>query len=227
MTCKELEGLTTDYLEDALPSAKRLDFEAHLKSCANCQRHLAEMRALIEASHTLGGKLNEEWHIRAAHAEEGFFDNLQARVLDRPRGLRMSYRKLASVALMVLAVGIVGGVWLYHRPAQNIPQNLTIDLSHWMRLRGDEQPVQQPVRLERARLNATILLPVGEEPGEYQVAIQRDGTTIVQAEGEGKFENYITTLHLYLDCSDLKSGAYVLAIREVQRSWEEFPAVIR
>jgi hypothetical protein len=96
-----------------------------------------------------------------------------------------------------------------------------------MRLRGDEQPVQQPVRLDRARLNATILLPVGEEPGEYQVAIQRDGTTIVQARGEGRFENYITTLHVFLDCSDLKSGAYTLAIREIQRSWEEFPAVIR
>ena len=226
MTCKQLEGLITDYLEDALPPPKRLEFEAHLKGCPDCQKHLAEMRALIEASHTLGGKLNEEWHGRAAHGEERFFDNLQARVLDRPRGLKISYRKLAPVALIVLAVGIVGGLWHYHRRTENIPQNLTIDLSHWMRLRGVEQPVQQPVRLKRARLNATIRLPVGEEPGEYDIAIQRDGTTMVQARGEGKVENSITTVHVYLDCSDLKSGAYTLFIRGDQRSWEDFPAIV-
>jgi len=227
MTCKQLEGLITDYLEDALPPPKRLEFEAHLKGCPDCQKHLAEMRALIEASHTLGGKLNEEWHGRAAHGEERFFDNLQARVLDRPRGLKISYRKLAPVALIVLAVGIVGGLWHYHRQTQNLPENLTIDLSHWMRLRGVEQPVQQPVRLKRARLNATILLPVGEEPGDYQVAVQRDGATLVRARGEGKLENYITTLHVYLDCSHLNAGAYALAIQKAQWSKQEFPATVR
>jgi hypothetical protein len=95
-----------------------------------------------------------------------------------------------------------------------------------MRLRGVEQPVQQPVRLKRARLNATIRLPVGEEPGEYDIAIQRDGTTMVQAKGEGKIENSITTVHVYLDCSDLNSGPYTLFIRGEQRSWEDFPAVV-
>ena len=226
MTCKELEGLITDYLEDALAPSKRLEFEEHLKGCANCQKQLAEMRALIEASHALGGKLNEDWHRRATQGEERFFDDLQARVLDRPRGLKSWYRKLAPVAVIVLAVGIVGGLWHYHRQAQKFPEDLTIDLSHWMRLRGVEQPVQQPVRLKRARLNVTILLPVGEEPGEYDIAIQRGSATMVQGRGEGKFENGITIVHAYLDCSDLKSGPYTLFIRADQQSWEDYPAVV-
>ena len=226
MTCKELEGLITDYLEDALPPLKRQEVEAHLKGCANCQKQLAEMRALIEASRTLGGKLNEEWHSRATQGEERFFDDLQARVLDRPRGFRILYRKLAPIAIIVLAAGIVGGLWHYHRQTQKSPEDLRIDLSHWVRLRGVEQPVQQPVRLKRARLNVTILLPVGEEPGQYQVAIQRDGKVIVQGQGEGKFENGITTVHAYLDCSDLKLGPYILFIRADQQSWEDYPAVV-
>jgi hypothetical protein len=94
-------------------------------------------------------------------------------------------------------------------------------------LRGEDQPVQQPVQLERARLNVTIRLPVGEEPGDYQVAVQRDGATLVRAKGEGKLENYITTLHVYLDCSHLKAGAYALAIQKAQWSKEEFPATVR
>jgi hypothetical protein len=230
MTCKELEGLTTDYLEQALASAKRQDFEAHLEGCPNCQKHLAEMRAMIEASHRLGGKLNEEWRARAAQTQGEFFEKLHAKALEKPRAAKESYRKLAPAAGLVAVVAIIGGIWLYRQSEQKttppVSRDLTIDLSHWMRLRGDEQPVQQPVRLERARLNVTIRLPVGEEPGEYRVAIQRDGTTIVQAKGEGKIENYVTTLHVYLDCSGLKSGAYILAIREIQRSWEEFPAVV-
>jgi hypothetical protein len=185
------------------------------------------MRALIEASHRLGGKLNDSWHARAALTEEGFFDKLQARALDRPRGVRPWYQKLAPVAVLLVAFGVLGGLWFHHRPAQDITKSLTVDLSHWEVLRGEDQPVQQPVQLERARLNVTIRLPVGEEPGDYQVAVQRDGATLVRAKGEGKLENYITTLHVYLDCSHLKAGAYALAIQKAQWSKEEFPATVR
>jgi len=226
MTCKELEGLATEYLEEALPSSRRLDFEAHLKTCPACQKYLGEMRALIEASHRLGGRLNDSWQARAAQTQEGFFDTVQVRALDRPRGLRMLHPKLAPVALLVVAFAVLGGLWLYHRPPQIITKDLTIDLSHWETLRGEEQPVHQPVQLERARLNLTILLPLGEEPGDYEVAVQRDGTTLVDAKTEGKFENHITTLHLFLDCSHLKSGPYDLTVRKAHWSRQEFPAVV-
>ncbi len=227
MTCKELEGLATEYLEEALSPSRRLEFEAHLKTCPQCQKNLGEMRALISASHRLGGRLNESWAARAAQTQEGFFDALQARTLERPRGLRSSYRKLIPAAVLVVAFGIFGGLWLYHRPAQNVPKDLTIDLSHWETLRGEGQPIHQPVQLERARLNVTIRLPIGEEPGDYQVEVLQDGATLIQAKAEGKLENNITTLHVYLDCSHLKSGAFVLAIRKAHWSRQDFPAVVR
>jgi len=231
MTCKELEGLTTDYLEEALASPKRQDFEAHLEGCPNCQKHLGEMRALIEASHKLGGKLNDEWRTRAAQTQGEFFEKLQAKVLEKPRPTKESYRKLAPVAGLVAVVAIMGGVWLYYQSEQKtappVSRDLTIDLSHWMRLRGEQLPTQQPVHLARARLNLTIRLPIGEEPGQYEVALRRDGTVLVQAKGDGKIEDHVTTLHVRLDCSSLNAGAYVLAIRQGEGAWEEFPAVMR
>ena len=226
MTCKELEGLTTDYLEEALPSPKRLDFEAHLKGCPTCQKYLGEMRALIEASHKLGGKLNDEWRTQAAQTQGEFFEKLQARVLKKPSAAKEWFRTLAPAAALVLVVAVIGGVWIHHRSVERTPKNLTIDLSHWLLLRGRQQPAQQPVQLERAPLNLTIRLPLGDEPGEYQVAVRRDGTTLVMAKSYGKFEDHITTLRIRLDCSTLKAGAYVLAIRRAESDWEEFPVQV-
>jgi hypothetical protein len=57
--------------------------------------------------------------------------------------------------------------------------------------------------------------------------VQREGATLIQAKSEGKLKNYITTLHVFLDCSHLKSGAYVLTIQKAQWSRQEFPAVVR
>jgi len=225
MTCKELEGLTTEYLEKALPSPKLLDFEAHLEGCANCQKYLGGMRVLIEASHKLGGKLNDEWRTSAGQAQGEFFERLEARALKKPRTSKEWFRKLAPATALILVV-IIGGVWIHHRSVERTPKNLTIDLSHWLLLRGGQQPAQQSVQLESAPLNLTIRLPLGDEPGEYQVAVRRDGTTFVTAKTYGKFEDHITTLHMRLDCSSLKAGAYVLAIRQDEWDWQEYPALV-
>ena len=123
-------------------------------------------------------------------------------------------------------VAIVAGVWLHQQPSHKA-RDLTVDLSHWVRPRGaEQQPNEKPVQLQRARLNLTIRLPIGEEPGEYQVALRRGESTVVQGSSAGKLENQITMLHLQFDCSSLRSGAYVLAIRQDERAWEEYPAVL-
>ena len=226
MTCKELESLATEYLEETLSSTRRQEFEAHLATCPKCQKYLAEMRALIEASHTLGGKLTDEWRARAAETQGEFYEKLQARARDRQEATKQRYRRLAPAAAVAAVVAIVAGVWL-HQQSSHKSRDLTVDLSHWVRPRGaEQQPNEQPVQLELARLNLTIRLPVGEEPGEYQVALRRGEATLVQGSSAGKLENQITTLHLQFDCSSLRSGPYVLAIREDERSWEEYPALV-
>ena len=227
MTCKELENLAIDYLEEILSSTRRQEFEAHLAACAKCQKYLTKIRALIEASHTLGRKITDEWRTRAAETQGEFFEKLQARARDRQEAAKRRYRRLAPVAAVAAVVAIVAGVWLHQQSSHN-SRDLTVDLSHWVRARGaEQQPNEQPVQLERARLHLTIRLPIGEEPGEYQVALWRGESTVVQGRSPGNLESQITTLHLQFDCSSLRSGAYVLAIRQDERAWEEYPAVVR
>jgi hypothetical protein len=226
MTCKELENLATDYLEENLLSNRRQEFEAHLATCPKCKKYLTEMRALVEASHELGGKLTDEWRARAAETQGEFFEKLQARARDTQEATKRRYRRLAAAAAVAAVVAIVTGVWLRQQPSHE-SRDLTVDLSHWVRPRGGEQqPSEQPLQLQRARLNLTIRLPIGEEPGDYQVALRRGESTVLQGRSAGNLESQITTLHLRFDCSGLRSGAYVLAIRQDERSWEEYPALL-
>ena len=48
LTCRELVDLVTDYLEGALPTEDRLDFEHHLVWCSWCRDYLDQVRTTIE-----------------------------------------------------------------------------------------------------------------------------------------------------------------------------------
>jgi anti-sigma factor RsiW len=49
MSCRELVGVVTDYLEGKLPEADRVRLEAHLAECPYCEEYIAQMRQTIEA----------------------------------------------------------------------------------------------------------------------------------------------------------------------------------
>ncbi|HUY15645.1 MAG TPA: zf-HC2 domain-containing protein [Terriglobia bacterium] len=230
MTCKNLEGLITEYLEEALAPPARADFEAHLAACPDCQKRFDETRALIAASHDLGGKINQDWRARAGETEDQFMENLQARALKESSAERKRYPKLAPAAAAVVVIAIAAGVWFHVQTARRAaqPQNLTIDLSHWMLFRGAGQPQQPAKTLKRALLSLTILQPVGTLPGKYQVEVRKNGRVLAHGLATAKFMNGLTALHLRLDCSHLKEGDYILAIRKDDwQEWEEYPVVVR
>jgi anti-sigma factor RsiW len=56
MTCRELVGLITDYVEGTLPAADRRRFDQHLEMCEYCANYVEQMRATIMAL----GELPEE-----------------------------------------------------------------------------------------------------------------------------------------------------------------------
>jgi len=47
LTCRELVGLVTDYLEEALPAPERARFEEHLADCPGCDAYLSQMRVTL------------------------------------------------------------------------------------------------------------------------------------------------------------------------------------
>jgi predicted anti-sigma-YlaC factor YlaD len=48
LTCAELVGLVSDYIEGVLPSAERARFGEHLTVCDGCVNYLDQMRTTIE-----------------------------------------------------------------------------------------------------------------------------------------------------------------------------------
>ena len=95
--------------------------------------------------------------------------------------------------------------------------------------RGDERAKDSAaLTLARGRLNATILLPVGAEPGDYEVQLL-DSTLQSRSTSRGTaaIVDYVTTLQTTLDTSALAPGSYQLAVRRQGEDWRLFPAQLR
>jgi predicted anti-sigma-YlaC factor YlaD len=56
ISCTQLVGLVSDYVEDRLPVQERLRFEEHLAVCGPCRAYFDQMRETIR----LTGELREE-----------------------------------------------------------------------------------------------------------------------------------------------------------------------
>lgn len=148
-------------------------------------------------------------------------------------------RNTMIAAAAVLAVAI-GGAWFALRstgdldrtapPAtQTAPQSAQLDLRPLAVTRSDEQKAEAPpLVVSRGRVNATILLPVGSAPGEYDVRIlDADLRARATARGSAEIRNYITTLEAVIDVSALEAGDYQLALKRTGGEWQMFPLRVR
>jgi hypothetical protein len=230
MICREVDGLITEYLENAMPSSARAEFEAHLTECRECQNRLDETRALIKASHGLGEKLRRERRRKIAdETAEQYIQRLEARFLDESRTANNRYWKLLPAAAAVAVFAIVAGVWIHVANARRAatPLDLTVNLTQEAPLRGAEQPKEVPSEFPRRILNLNIEMPIGSQPGNYEVAIWRDGEILIRAHGPGTLNDGVTTVRVQMDCRRLRVGLYKLLTRLDRWSWENFPMEIR
>ena len=61
ITCQEVVDIVTDYLEEVVDDATRVELEAHLALCEGCDEYLRQMRATISAlGHLPLDSLSEE-----------------------------------------------------------------------------------------------------------------------------------------------------------------------
>ena len=148
-------------------------------------------------------------------------------------------KRLAYAAAAVLVLGIAGSWFALRRAGdadrlarpttQTAPQSARLDLRPLALTRSEEQRVAAaPLVVPRGRVNATILLPVGSSPGEYDVRIlDADLRARVTARGSAEIRNYITTLEAVIDVSALEAGDYQLALRRDGGEWQMFPLRVR
>jgi hypothetical protein len=146
------------------------------------------------------------------------------------------------IAAAVVLVIVASGAWFLlsrppagGRPAAVPGQESAADLRAELDLREysvnrSEQPqtAPPPLSLQRGRLNATILLPVGSEPGPYEVQVlDSELLSKATASGEAAIENHTTTLKTTLDLRALPPGTYRLALRRQGDEWQMFPATLK
>lgn len=135
----------------------------------------------------------------------------------------------AGVGLLVV-IGI--GAWLLVQRSgerQITYQAKVLDLRDKSPLRGTEpNPSQTPEELPRAALALSIYLPVGSEPGKYEVEMGREaGKPLAKAEGLAVLREHIAVLEVKLNLAPLHAGDYRLGIRQAGWSWTYFPVVLK
>lgn len=143
---------------------------------------------------------------------------------------------LAAAAAVTIAVG---GTWLVLRrdsprgvtssTAVGEAQTARLDLRPFAVTRGgDPRPTPDPLVLPRGHVRATILLPVGAEPGLYELRVLDEELSVrATATGEATIRDYVTTIVADLDVSALPPSAYQLGVRRVAGEWQFFPAAVR
>ena len=148
-------------------------------------------------------------------------------------------KRLAYAAAAVLVLGIAGSWFALRRAGdadrlaqpttQTAAQSARLDLRPLAVTRSEEQRVAAaPLVVPRGRVNATILLPVGSSPGEYDVRIlDADLRARATAMGSAEIRNYITTLEAVIDVSALEAGDYQLTLRRDGGEWQMFPLRVR
>ena len=148
-------------------------------------------------------------------------------------------RWMAVAAVLVI---LVGGAWYLLSgppdggPSAGAPEQVSatdlqaeLDLRNYSVTRSEQaQSPPPPLSLQRARLNVTILLPVGSEPGPYEVQVlDSELRSMASASGQADIRNYITTLQTMLDLRSLPPGVYQLALRRQGDEWRMFPASLK
>ena len=231
MTCKETADLVTDYLEGCLTPERQQEVEQHLASCNDCPAYFTQMRQFVNAL-----PLAKE---RAAPAEvppvilEAFLTG------KRPRRARRPGAPQIVVVSTVVVITILAMIWVWNRrntdrgarPGSSLSDNYqaaTLDLRKWSVLRGENNPSNSPLQLPRTPLALSILLPVGREPGAYEITVSRTpGQPLIHASSNGQFEDHITVLHVKVDLTALPTGTYQLGVRQQGWDWTYYPLLLR
>lgn len=109
MNCKELEELSSNYIEGTLNQAAKEEVEAHLEVCIRCRDRLQRMRALM-------GRLND---LEMVEPSSGFEARLWSQL--RRKSPKGGYRRVLSPApaLAVILIFVAAGyLFLSHSPGQ-------------------------------------------------------------------------------------------------------------
>ena len=153
-------------------------------------------------------------------------------------GLARSSAARWAVAAALLLLLVIGG-WYYARrgatldapapPTVASARALQVDLRPFAVSRSEQgTPAQPSLALSAERLDLTLLLPVGSEPGPHDVRLLGEGDRVLaQDTGQAEIRDFVTTLRVKIDLGTVPVGDYRLAVRHEGDDWSFYPAAVR
>ncbi|MGA8598380.1 MAG: hypothetical protein WB676_26990 [Bryobacteraceae bacterium] len=142
-------------------------------------------------------------------------------------------RRVASITIGVVVIFAVaaGLFWSRqrHLSGSRAPTEMAVDLRPFEPKRGDigNTPGGTP-EVPRRNLKLSFALPVGMDPGQYEIRLMDEQLHVVQqSTGEAVIQDYEVHLLTQMDLSSLNAGEYRLWIRRPQQSWRDYPLQIR
>ena len=102
------------------------------------------------------------------------------------------------------------------------------DLRDLAPLRGVEGKPPAPIELARGYVDLTLYLPIGNEPGQYEVEIAEQlDQPLVTANGLASLNNGVAVLEVKLNLTTLHPGLYYLAVRQPGQTWAPYPVLLK
>lgn len=132
--------------------------------------------------------------------------------------------------MILIAVGLA--LWL-RTPEDvgrqgKIDREIVMDLSPTRSRNSQTTESSQVLSIPRKKIVLTIVLPAGNEEGQYEVQLSRDRRTPwVTASGKAIMDRDKLVLKVKIDCSLMPAGNYSVGIRVPGWEWTEFPAEVQ
>jgi hypothetical protein len=153
------------------------------------------------------------------------------------RGIQITAASIAVAALMLFTARFA---WNHThrngepslvakpRPPHVVPFPLKVDLASFSPTRGDAtDDSQKKVHLPQKLLRVDFSLPLGMEPGEYEIRLQDSrGTVFVDKRTRGRMKDGVVSVGIDIDLVSASRGNLTLMIRPPGMDWRRFPAVV-
>ena len=105
---------------------------------------------------------------------------------------------------------------------------MTIDQRGTVPSRGAGAPKAAPLELTRGRLELTLDLPTGSEPGDYDVQLtQGTSQPVAMASARAELVDGVAVLKVRIDLGKANVGPASLLVRRSGQSWAHYGVFLR
>ncbi len=154
---------------------------------------------------------------------------------------RIAKVMVAIAASVLIAVGAYTlRPWLWHRTLPSPPPiaqapvptpapvaTVVVNLASLVRTRGQGTPITDRVTLPAKRVRVKVLMPIGSEPGRYDVQVVRSGgNPLVDTVATAGIVDGVTSFEVEVSLETLKSSSLTLMVRPPGLAWQRYPIYV-